>query len=76
MVSNTVWIVPEPRERDSEQFSLFYFLNSTPGSHVSPIKNTEFWGVWGVSGRCLVVSNTVWIVSGLRERDSYQFSSL
>ena len=33
-------------------------------------------GVWGVSGRCLVVSNTVWIVSGLRERDSYQFSSL
>ena len=31
-------------------------------------------GVWGVSGSCLVVSNTVWIVSELRERDSEQFS--
>ena len=59
-VSNTVWIVSELRERDSEQFSLFQFLNSTPGSQDSPIKNTEFWGVWGVSGECL---GGVWRVS-------------
>ena len=26
-----------------------------------------------MSGRCLAVSNTVWIVSGLKKRDSYQF---
>ena len=26
---------------------------STPGSQVSPVKNTEFWCVWGVSGECL-----------------------
>ena len=60
--------------RDFDQFFLFQFLNSTPGSQVSPVKNNEFWGVCGVSGRCLMVSNTVWIVSGLRDFD--QFSSL
>ena len=60
MVSNTVWIVSELWERDSEQFSLFQFLNSTPGSQDSPIKNTEFWGVLGVSGECL---GDVWRLS-------------
>ena len=46
--------------RDFDQLFLFQFLNSTPGSQVSPVKNTEFWGVCGVSGECL---GGVWRVS-------------
>ena len=53
MVSNTVWIVSGLRERDSYQFSSLLFLNSTPGSQVGLVKNTEFWGVCGVSVECL-----------------------
>ena len=39
--------------RDFDQLFLFQFLNSTPGSQVSPVKNNEFWGVCGVSVECL-----------------------
>ena len=50
----------QPGQNYLYQFSLLQFPNSTSGSQDSPIKNTDFWGVWGVSGNCLVVSNTVW----------------